>query len=163
MVGTFLSKSLLLLQLVSALSTGHAASTPLYKDASAPVEDRVSDLLGRMTIEDKMAQLMQGLLSPWFSCLVHYRADWMVAGDITNWMNSTSGAFNYTGLVENMKMKAGSFYGRGSRILTSVNDSVDDVFSWLSRFLGLDCYECQESPGLSPAEHDAWDSGACPD
>ncbi|PKX96955.1 putative beta-glucosidase [Aspergillus novofumigatus IBT 16806] len=90
MVGTFLSKSLLLLQLVSALSTGQAASTPLYKDPSAPVEDRVSDLLGRMTIEDKMAQLMQG--------------------DITNWMNSTSGAFNYTGLVENMKMKAGSFY-----------------------------------------------------
>jgi beta-glucosidase len=62
MVGTFLSKSLLLLQLVSALSTGQAASTPLYKDANAPVEDRVSDLLGRMTIEDKMAQLMQGSL-----------------------------------------------------------------------------------------------------
>ncbi|KAH3045339.1 hypothetical protein KXW01_009528 [Aspergillus fumigatus] len=90
MVGTFLSKSLLLLQLVSILSTGQAASTPLYKDPSAPVDDRVRDLIGRMTIEDKMAQLMQG--------------------DITNWMNSTSGAFNYTGLVENMKMKAGSFY-----------------------------------------------------
>ncbi|KAH1498984.1 hypothetical protein LV164_004576 [Aspergillus fumigatus] len=90
MVGTFLSKSLLLLQLVSILYTGQAASTPLYKDPSAPVDDRVRDLIGRMTIEDKMAQLMQG--------------------DITNWMNSTSGAFNYTGLVENMKMKAGSFY-----------------------------------------------------
>lgn len=32
-------------------------------------------------------------------------------GDVTNWMNQTSGAFNYTGLVENMEMKAGSFYG----------------------------------------------------
>lgn len=35
----------------------------------------------------------------------------MNVGDITNWMNSTSGEFNHTGLVENMKMKAGSFYG----------------------------------------------------
>lgn len=60
MVGTFLSKSLLLLQLVSILYTGQAASTPLYKDPSAPVDDRVRDLIGRMTIEDKMAQLMQG-------------------------------------------------------------------------------------------------------
>ncbi|OOQ91210.1 putative beta-glucosidase [Penicillium brasilianum] len=65
-------------------------STPVYKDASASVDKRVKDLLGRMTIEDKMAQLMQG--------------------DITNWLNQTSGAFNYTGLVTNMEMKAGSFY-----------------------------------------------------
>jgi beta-glucosidase len=116
MVGTFLSKSLLLLQLVSALSTGQAASTPLYKDASASVEDRVSDLLGRMTIEDKMAQLMQGSLMICSLCfyivLFIDKLIGLVAGDITNWMNSTSGAFNYTGLVENMKMKAGSFYGR---------------------------------------------------
>ncbi|CAI7612033.1 hypothetical protein N7533_010151 [Penicillium manginii] len=81
------TKGLLLTQL-PALVAG--ASTPVYKDASAPVEKRVKDLLGRMTIEDKMAQLMQG--------------------DITNWMNQTSGAFNYTGLVTNMEMKAGSFY-----------------------------------------------------
>jgi hypothetical protein len=34
-----------------------------------------------------------------------------LSGDVTNWMNQTSGAFNYTGLVTNMQMKAGSFYG----------------------------------------------------
>ncbi|EAW12608.1 putative beta-glucosidase [Aspergillus clavatus NRRL 1] len=90
MAGSFFSGGLLLLQLLSGLSTVQAASTPLYKDADASVEDRVADLLGRMTIEDKMAQLMQG--------------------DITNWMNSTTGEFNQTGLVESMKMKAGSFY-----------------------------------------------------
>nr|WAP05610.1 beta-glucosidase [Talaromyces funiculosus] len=43
-----------------------------------------------MTIEDKMAQLMQG--------------------DITNWMNQTTGAFNSSGLIANMEEKAGSFY-----------------------------------------------------
>jgi beta-glucosidase len=35
----------------------------------------------------------------------------MNLGDITNWMNASTGDFNYTGLVENMKVKAGMFYG----------------------------------------------------
>jgi len=62
----------------------------IYKDASQPVEARVQDLLARMTIEEKMAQLMQG--------------------DISNWINTTSGVFNMSGLVANMEMKAGQFY-----------------------------------------------------
>lgn len=33
--------------------------TPLYKDASAPVESRVEDLLSRMTLEEKVLQLNQ--------------------------------------------------------------------------------------------------------
>ena len=31
--------------------------TPIYKDASRPVSERVADLLGRMTLEEKVAQL----------------------------------------------------------------------------------------------------------
>ncbi|PWY79124.1 beta-glucosidase [Aspergillus heteromorphus CBS 117.55] len=91
-VAGFLAKGLLLLQLLSgvAVAASQNASRPLYKDPHAPVEARVSDLLGRMTIQDKMAQLMQG--------------------DIGNWMNSTDGSFNYSGLVANMEMKAGGFY-----------------------------------------------------
>ncbi|KAI7853297.1 beta-glucosidase-related glycosidase [Circinella umbellata] len=34
--------------------------SPTYLDPSAEVEDRVEDLLGRMTLEEKMYQLMQG-------------------------------------------------------------------------------------------------------
>lgn len=34
-------------------------ATPLYKDASAPVEKRVEDLLSRMTLEEKIMQLNQ--------------------------------------------------------------------------------------------------------
>ncbi|TKX24853.1 glycosyl hydrolase family 3 N terminal domain-containing protein [Elsinoe australis] len=83
---------------VAALAASAAAqgygngtnSTFPYKNRNLPVEDRVKDLLGRMTIEDKMAQLMQG--------------------DIRNWMNDTTGAINETGLVDSMSMKAGSFY-----------------------------------------------------
>ncbi len=45
----------LLLALPAATS---AQQTPLYRDASAPVERRVADLLGRMTLEEKVAQLL---------------------------------------------------------------------------------------------------------
>ncbi len=34
-----------------------AADRPLYKDATQPVEARVADLLGRMTLEEKVAQM----------------------------------------------------------------------------------------------------------
>ena len=33
------------------------AQQPLYKQATAPVEDRVNDLMGRMTVEEKVGQL----------------------------------------------------------------------------------------------------------
>ena len=36
-----------------------AAQTPLYKDASQPVEKRVEDLMSRMTLEEKVAQMCQ--------------------------------------------------------------------------------------------------------
>ncbi|KAF2403341.1 glycoside hydrolase [Trichodelitschia bisporula] len=80
----------------TAVSTVHAvalpsdASTPLYKQASAPVESRVADLLSRMTLADKTAQLIQG--------------------DIENWLNVTSGAFNASGLADSMSLKASQFY-----------------------------------------------------
>ncbi|MCO5245194.1 MAG: hypothetical protein M9927_15460 [Anaerolineae bacterium] len=32
-------------------------STPIYRDPTQPVEARVADLLGRMTLEEKLAQL----------------------------------------------------------------------------------------------------------
>ena len=34
-----------------------AADTPRYRDASLPVDERVKDLLGRMTLEEKIAQV----------------------------------------------------------------------------------------------------------
>jgi beta-glucosidase len=34
-----------------------AAARPLYKDAAAPLDKRVQDLLGRMTLEEKIAQM----------------------------------------------------------------------------------------------------------
>lgn len=71
-------------------SNNSTNSSVPYKDPSLPVEDRVADLLSRMTIQEKAAQLMQG--------------------DISNWLNVTSGVFNRSGLVTNFEQKAGQFY-----------------------------------------------------
>lgn len=58
------SGSLLLLQLLEVFIpvAAKGSKVPIYKNANEPVEKRVEDLLGRMTIEEKMAQLMQGTI-----------------------------------------------------------------------------------------------------
>jgi hypothetical protein len=57
MFSDFASKGLLLLYAGLAVANG---APPLYKDPKADINHRVSDLLGRMTIEEKAAQLLQG-------------------------------------------------------------------------------------------------------
>ena len=42
--------------LASLLASATAAQSPPYRDAALPVEQRVDDLLGRMTLEEKVAQ-----------------------------------------------------------------------------------------------------------
>lgn len=41
----------------AGLMTASCSTSPIYKDASCPVERRVEDLLKRMTVEEKIAQL----------------------------------------------------------------------------------------------------------
>jgi hypothetical protein len=41
-----------------AITAAAAAEKPVYKDAAAPVEARVNDLLARMTPEEKIAEIM---------------------------------------------------------------------------------------------------------
>ncbi|MCS7005274.1 MAG: hypothetical protein NZM38_08110 [Cytophagales bacterium] len=36
----------------------NAQKKPLYKDSSQPIEKRVQDLISRMTLEEKVAQLL---------------------------------------------------------------------------------------------------------
>ncbi|KAI1166246.1 glycoside hydrolase superfamily [Nemania serpens] len=64
--------------------------TPVYKNAHAPVESRVADLLSRMTIEEKTSQLVQG--------------------DLRNWLDTDTFAYNQTGLEFNMEFRGGQFY-----------------------------------------------------
>jgi len=92
-----LSTALLLVgSLLSAPSNAYdlirrqQAANATYKDASASVDARVADLLSRMTIEEKTAQLIQG--------------------DISNWINVTTNVFNNSGFEWNFKARAGQFY-----------------------------------------------------
>ncbi|PCH41789.1 hypothetical protein WOLCODRAFT_177550 [Wolfiporia cocos MD-104 SS10] len=79
-----------------ARGTNSDGSLPIYKNPSASIEERVADLLPRMTLNEKIAQLMQG--------------------DISGWMNITdpnddTKTYNETGLVEWLTTKASGVYG----------------------------------------------------
>ncbi|KAH8103067.1 glycoside hydrolase superfamily [Cristinia sonorae] len=81
---------------LEARGTNSDGSRPTYKNPHASIEDRVNDLLPRMTIEEKVAQLIQG--------------------DINGWMNMNDPldktlTFNQTGLEEMMRLKGGSIWG----------------------------------------------------
>lgn len=63
---------------------------PVYKDPKASIDDRVSDLVGRMSVKEKMSQLIQG--------------------DMRNYLNLTTGAVNETGLEWNMEYRGNSVW-----------------------------------------------------
>ncbi|CAH0016411.1 unnamed protein product [Clonostachys rhizophaga] len=67
---------------LAGLAQATNSSTPLYKHPNATLDDRVSDLLKRMTIQEKVSQLVQG--------------------DIRNYLNLTDGTLNQTGLEWSM-------------------------------------------------------------
>lgn len=63
---------------------------PLYKNPDAPVDDRVADLLQRMTIEEKTAQLIQG--------------------DIRDYLDIENGIYNETGMTWMAEKRANSIW-----------------------------------------------------
>lgn len=80
---------------VSSLASAFPADSivsqdAVYKNPKASVDSRIADLLSRMTLEEKLGQVMQG--------------------DISNWLNVTDGTFNRSGLVDSMSYKTGQFY-----------------------------------------------------
>ncbi len=54
-----MKKILLLLSITSIFSSSMNAQTPVYKDKNAPIENRIKDLVGKMTLEEKILQLNQ--------------------------------------------------------------------------------------------------------
>jgi len=73
------------------------AAQPLYKNPTASIEDRVDDLLPRMTLQEKVAQLIQGDINGWMLNLGDPLDDTL--------------SFNQTGLEAMMAAKAGAIWG----------------------------------------------------
>ncbi|KAH8830313.1 glycoside hydrolase superfamily [Flagelloscypha sp. PMI_526] len=69
---------------------------PLYKDPKAPIEARVNDLIKRMSLEEKVSQLIQGDMNGWM--------------DFSDPLDNTL-SHNQTGLEEMMRLKGGSIWG----------------------------------------------------
>lgn len=87
----FLASTLFLAS--AALAADHGRSSledAVYKNPKASIEDRVADLLSRMTIEEKASQLLQG--------------------DIRNWMNEATNELNQTGLEWSTRVRGSAFY-----------------------------------------------------
>ncbi|KAF8758750.1 Glycoside hydrolase family 3 [Rhizoctonia solani] len=82
-------------QTSTSTSTSSPSGRPLYKNPNAPIEDRIKDLLPRMTVEDKVAQLIQGDINGWM--------------DMNDPKDNTL-THNATGLAEMMKYKGGSIW-----------------------------------------------------
>ncbi|KAI0766208.1 glycoside hydrolase [Trametes elegans] len=79
-----------------ARATNKDGSTPVYKDPQASVEDRVNDLLPRMTLEEKVSQLIQGDMNGWM--------------DFGDPLDDTK-TFNQSGLEDMLSQKAGAVWG----------------------------------------------------
>jgi beta-glucosidase len=83
-------RSLLVSLLLAVVQAADSTVGALYKDPTAAIDDRVADLLGRMTIEEKTSQLIQG--------------------DIRDYLNLTDGSLNTTGLAWVMEKRSNSIW-----------------------------------------------------
>ncbi|KAI0795421.1 glycoside hydrolase family 3 protein [Abortiporus biennis] len=79
-----------------ARATNKDGSVPTYKNPRADIESRVNDLLPRMTIEEKVAQLIQGDINGYM--------------DMSDPLDDTK-TFNASGLVKMIRLKGGSLWG----------------------------------------------------
>ncbi|KAI0773508.1 glycoside hydrolase [Fomes fomentarius] len=81
---------------LAARATNKDGSLPVYKNPHASIEDRVKDLLPRMTLEEKVGQLIQGDMNGWM--------------DFNDPLDDTL-TFNQTGLEEMVRLKGGTIWG----------------------------------------------------
>lgn len=119
---------LALAPLPTAQAATNCSTQLIYKDANASIDARVSDLLSRMTIEDKAAQLVQG--------------------DVTKWLNLDDGSFNASGLEFNMKYRASAFYVGYSLNWTTLSAAVKTGQDYLTHNTTLGIPAWVQSEGI---------------
>ena len=60
-VRTFLLKLLIFLPAICALAQSTPTETPAYLNPALPIDQRVDDLVSRMTLEEKASQVVRGV------------------------------------------------------------------------------------------------------
>ena len=95
-----------------ARATNKDGSLPIYKDANASIEDRVNDLLPRMTLEEKVAQLYAhpSFIPVCWTLTATLLCIDRIQGDMNGWMDfrdplDNTLTFNQTGLVGLLTMR----------------------------------------------------------
>ncbi|KAL7933677.1 glycoside hydrolase family 3 protein [Trichoderma chlorosporum] len=104
------------------------ADQPLYKNPHASIDDRISDLLKRMSVKEKMAQLIQG--------------------DMSNYLDLTYGTFNKSGLVWNMEYRANSVWTGYYTNMTTVKKAAQLAQNYLANETELGIPAFVQSEGL---------------
>ncbi|KAM6482445.1 glycoside hydrolase family 3 protein [Trichoderma sp. SZMC 28011] len=122
-------KSSICLCTAALAAVGQAtANQPLYKNPHASIDDRVSDLLKRMSVKEKMAQLIQG--------------------DMSNYLDLTYGTFNKTGLEWNMEYRANSVWTGYYTNMTTVKKAAQLAQDYLTKETELGIPAFVQSEGL---------------
>ncbi|KAL7893609.1 glycoside hydrolase family 3 protein [Trichoderma sp. SZMC 28014] len=111
-----------------AAASQATSSQPLYKNPHAAIDDRVSDLLKRMSVQEKMAQLIQG--------------------DMSNYLDLTYGTFNKSGLVWNMEYRANSVWTGYYTNMTTVKKAAQLAQEYLVNETTLGIPAFVQSEGL---------------
>lgn len=111
-----------------AAASQATSSQPLYKNPHASIDDRVSDLLKRMSVQEKMAQLIQG--------------------DMSNYLDLTYGTFNKSGLVWNMEYRANSVWTGYYTNMTTVKKAAQLAQEYLLKETELGIPTFVQSEGL---------------
>lgn len=87
-----MKNKLIVMAMAACFASCGGSQKEVYKDPTAPVRDRVEDLLGRMTLEEKVGQMNQ------FVGLEHIKANSAVM-TADQLKNNTANAF-YPGVTE---------------------------------------------------------------
>ena len=120
---TMPASGLVILFLLGFSSPSFAQQTPPYRDAKLPIEQRIDDLLGRMTLEEKVAQ-MEGA---WENLSFHKDPKTLIVDDKGNFMPDRAALLLKNGLGE-LSRPSEPIVNRGPRAMAEYTNTIQKWF-----------------------------------
>ena len=137
---TMPASGLVILFLLGFSSPSFAQQTPPYRDAKLPIEQRIDDLLGRMTLEEKVAQ-MEGA---WENLSFHKDPKTLIVDDKGNFMPDRAALLLKNGLGE-LSRPSEPIVNRGPRAMAEYTNTIQKWFLENTR-LGIPVLFHEEMP-----------------